>query len=275
MMYRAAPNTPAGTPYVDPPDWLLDGTLALASSHDPAAIAEALKTPVESESIVSLGEFLRERPNLLDSPSRALYRAYSAALVSAILEMPDGARRLARFIAELPQATNDPVADFRAHFPAFGETPDQLQKQWSLAVARTAASERYRLLNSDQTEQELARVLRVEIRERDNAIAAYTLQEFPQFVHAAAAKSALNHVRDELLLLSARANPLYRAVLNEYERILVQLTRGKTRRLPARLAELRAMREQLARRMNEIADYMNWFEVTQSHASSGDFCDYM
>src|SRR3954471_20729278 len=132
MMYRAAPDTPADTAFVEPPDWLLDGTLALASGRDPASLAEALKTPLETGNIVSLDRFLSERPNLLDAPSRALYRAYCAALVSALTESPDGARQLARFVADLSHSPNDPAADFRAHFPTFGSTPEKMQKEWML-----------------------------------------------------------------------------------------------------------------------------------------------
>ncbi|MDQ6862150.1 MAG: hypothetical protein M3032_13475 [Verrucomicrobiota bacterium] len=275
MMYRAAPETPAGTPYVEPPDWLLEGTLALGPDRSPAGVVGALRAPVESGNIVSLDQLLRQRPDLLDSPSRALYRAYSAALVAALTDSPEGARRLARFVSELPRASNDPVAEFRAHFPRFGESADQMQKEWTLTVARVAASERYRLLSSDETEQELTRIMHVELREKDHAIAAYTLEEFPQFVRVRAAAAALKQVREQLLLLSGRSNPLYRPIIAEYDKIVVELAHGKTKRLPARLAELRATREHLARRMSAIGDYMNWFEATQAHRASGAFREYM
>ncbi|HEY0368627.1 MAG TPA: hypothetical protein VGC85_03430, partial [Chthoniobacterales bacterium] len=215
------------------------------------------------------------RVDLLDSPSRELFDAYSAALVSAILESQAGARRLARFIADLPRGSNDPVAEFRTHFPAFGETPDAMQKQWMLSVAQHAASERYRFLNADETEQELARILRFELRERDQPIGVHGIEEYPHYAKLGAARGALKHVREELLLLSGRANPLYRPILAEYDKIIVQLTRGKAKRLPERLGELRGMREQLSREMSHIADYMNWFEATQSHAMSGAFRDYL
>ncbi|HEY0369075.1 MAG TPA: hypothetical protein VGC85_05730, partial [Chthoniobacterales bacterium] len=63
MMYRNALNTPAGVAYAMPPDWLIDGTLT--AKRDPAAIANLLRTPVETESIVSLGDLLFTRVDLL------------------------------------------------------------------------------------------------------------------------------------------------------------------------------------------------------------------
>ncbi len=275
MMYRAVPETPAGTPYVEPPAWLLEGTLALASHRDPAALAATLSTPVETGAVVSLDQFLSQQPELLDSPSRALYRAYAAALVSALLENANGSRQLTRYLAELPLSLSDSVADFRAHFPAFNGAPENVQKVWTLAVARLAGSQRYRLLGPEETERELSRLLRIELRERDQTIGAYMLEEYPRFLRIGAAAAALKHLREELLLLSGRANPLYRPVLAEYDKIVEQLGRGKTKKLPQRLAELRALREHLSRHMSAIADYMNWFEATQARSTSGAFHDYL
>ncbi|MDQ6623576.1 MAG: hypothetical protein M3Y86_08845, partial [Verrucomicrobiota bacterium] len=261
MIYRAAPNTPAGTAYVEPPDWLLDGTLALAANRETNAIAEALKTPLATGSVIALDDFLRQRPELLDAPSRKLYRAYAAALLLALTEGVDGRQRLARFVSDLPHSPNDTLADLHAHFPAFGADAEQMRKQWLLAVAHVAESDRYRLLSAEETERELARLLHLELRAGDRPAVSYTLEEYPDFVRMPAAVAALGGLREELLLVSGRANPLYRPVIGEYENIAAQLQRGKTKKLRERLASLRATREDLARRMSAIADYMNWYEA--------------
>ena len=56
----------------------------------------------------------------LDAPSRSLFCAYSFALVELLTHTPDGRERLARFIADLPCASNDPMADLGLHFPELG-----------------------------------------------------------------------------------------------------------------------------------------------------------
>jgi len=274
-MYRQDPNTPAGTPYVEPPPWLLDGTLALAPDRDAAGIRESLGAVVHSGNVMPLDEFLRQRPDLLDSPSRKLYGAYSAALMSMLLEAPDGRARLARFVARLPGASNDPFADLKTHFPAVGESAETVAKNWQGSVARLAARERYQLLGSEETERHLAQLLRVEIREQHKPAATYALEEFPKFIRTPARKAALQQLRQNVLLLSARANPLYVPVLAEYEQIATQLARGKTKRVPERLARARETRELIRREMSAIGDYMNWFEATQSPTQSGAFAEYM
>ncbi len=275
MMYRAAPDTAAGTMYVQPPDWLLEGTLALGATLDPAALAEKLGTAIGSGKIISLGDFLQQQPSLLESPSRALYRAYAAALISMLSEGPDGHRRLARFVADLPRASNDPLAELTQHFPALADDPDKREMAWAFNVARFAASERYRMLNCEETERQLAQLLQLEIRDRAQATAIYTLEEFPRFVSEPNANVALQGLTQRLLLFSGRANPLFRPVIAEYQKIIVLLVRGKKKHLTERLAELRAMREQISRRMSAIGDYINWFEATQARSASGAFRDYL
>ena len=275
MIYRALPDVAAGTPYVQPPDWLLDATVVLSDEAQSAAIAQTLGTIIATNEITPLSDFLRQRRSLLESPSRAVYRAYSAALVAALVESPEGRPRLARFLAELPRAGNDPLADLQAHFPSLGSSPEKMQKSWTLSIARFAARERYRLLDCEETERQLAQTLRLELRDKGGRTVTYSLEEFPAFLNSPGAASALIALRQQLLLLSARVNPLFQPVVTEYQRIAMQLARKKSRRVTERLAELRAMREHIRRRMSAITDYMNWFEATQSRSTSGVFAEYM
>jgi hypothetical protein len=138
MMYREQPNTPAGTAYVEPPEWLLAGTLATAADRE--------VQPIATGRVMPLAEFLQQKPVLLESPSRAVYRAYSAALVTALRDAPEGRRRLARFVGNLPQASNDPLADLLTHFPSLGGTAEETQQKWENAIARLGSGDRFRML---------------------------------------------------------------------------------------------------------------------------------
>src|SRR5258705_8057699 len=64
MIYRKESHLAAGTVFVEPPDWLLDGVLALAPGRDRKYLIEALTT---ANKTVPLETFLRQRPELLDS----------------------------------------------------------------------------------------------------------------------------------------------------------------------------------------------------------------
>ena len=101
-MYRRQPALPAGTSYVSPPDWLLDGISARDSNSDFAEALQVLAGPLAANKIIPLEEFLRQRPALLEAPARILYRAYSSALCELLVRTNDGRVRLNRLIENLP-----------------------------------------------------------------------------------------------------------------------------------------------------------------------------
>ena len=79
----------------------------------------------------------------------------------------------------------------------------------------------------------------------------------------------------DLLLLIASAHPVLRPVAREYQQIAALLVRGKRRGIAKRLARLNFTRRDLATRMGEIDDYMNWFEATQMESQSGAFNGFL
>ena len=70
------------------------------------------------------------------------------------------------------------------------------------------------------------------------------------------------------MVLGVRANPMSRPVVQEYQNIAFRLARGKTSGIAARLKRVKNARELLVGRVQEIDDYMNWFEATQSAAAA-------
>lgn len=274
MMYRRETNMPAGTIYVPPPDWLLDGIPPSQSAFDRGSWLDVLRTQVTARKISSLEDFLRPRKlSGLDGTGRSLYRAYSFALVELLTKTPDGRARLAHFIADLPSASNDPMADLAAHFPELSNA-SSAEKAWRLCIEQLATSQPFQLLSAEETEQKLDKLLAVKISTAGREI-NYRLEEFPQFVRNASSRSTLAGSSRDLSVLGTRANPMYRPVIYEYEKITALLARGKTGGIAERLARLRASRNAVATRVRKIDDYINWFEATQSQEPSGDFTDYL
>ena len=78
-----------------------------------------------------------------------------------------------------------------------------------------------------------------------------------------------------LLLFIGTAHPVLRPVAREYQQIAALLARGKRRGIAKRLSHLDGTRKELAARMGDIDDYMNWFEATQMERESGAFNDYL
>jgi hypothetical protein len=266
MIYRKQPELAPGTSYAEPPEWLLDGVLALAPGGDRAPLVEALTV---SEKITPLGEFLDQRPALLDSPAREIYRAYSFALTQSLVHQTDGPRRLARYIDNLAHPTNNSLADLQAQFPELAG--NDAGKIWKSSIV--THSENYQLLTFAETEHELDECLR--ILGNKKPAGASQLRKLSQRKISHAESASLNHLSQRLLLLAARANPILRPTVQEYQEITWSIAAGKNKGMAESLARTDALRRKISARMSDIDDYMNWFEATKAKTQSGVFADYL
>jgi hypothetical protein len=266
MIYRKESDIPPGVAFVEPPDWLLDGVLALTPGRDRAPLVEALSV---SQKKMSLEEFLRQRPELLDSAGSMLYRACSFALVQSLVDEIGGRARLARYIDSLPNASNDPVADLKAQFPLLA---GNAEKTWQSALTRASSAQNYQLLTFIESERRLDELLRAKIPNTEKSL---DLSDLARRKASAAEKAALNQLDQALFLFISQANPVLRPVAREYQQMAALLARGKRRGIAKRLTRLQNTREQLTARMSDVDDYMNWFEATQLPARSGVFADYL
>ena len=271
MSYRSLPSLPAGTPYIAPPDWLIDGILTL--DNESPEIFDGLETAATNPPI--LKDFLTQRPTLLDSPSRALYRACASALMRMLLERDGGRAQLARYIADLPRSSTDMVAGFQSHFPWLGSDSGALEKNWRQNIARVANERRFALLTFTATSEQLDECLLTKVAQDRNKKNSLTLDETVRTSRPNIDTVSAKKLGERLMLLTTRAHPLLRPIVVDYQLAAESVTRKKRQGLAKRLANSRALREKIAARMNEVDDYMNWFEATQAKTASGAFRDYL
>lgn len=270
MIYRREPDIAPGTAYVEPPDWLLDGVLALTPGRDRAPLMEALAV---SKKLMPLEKFLRQRPELLDSAARQLYRGYSFALVQLLVDGTDGHARLARYIGDLSNASSDPLVDLKAQFPELAG--NGMEEIWKSKVTRLSAGQDYYLLTFAETERRLDELLRTKLSDPAHPAKTFLLEDFSRMKPSRGQAVALKQLSQGLLLLEARANPVLRPIVQDYQRIAARLAAGKDHGVTGRLIRLRTSRAKIAARMGDIDDYMNWFEATQPRTTSGEFSDYL
>lgn len=128
MIYRNRAIIVSGDAYVDPPTWLVDALVQSGPNRDQASLAAVLSLAAH---LSSLEEFLRQRPESLDSAARELYCAYSFVLRQLLAESPDGHTQLGRCIDNLALASTDPLGDLQAAFPAVGD----FEKTWRSRIS--------------------------------------------------------------------------------------------------------------------------------------------
>lgn len=255
-IYRNHGDIAPGSSYVQPPEWLLDGLVSRFVRQD-------FPAPPQS----SLEQFLRQRPNELDAPARELYQAGSLALVNVVVDLAQSRGGLARYIDNLVNASNQPLEDLRALFPEL--TANDLEKLWRARLTNLA-SRPGELLRFNETEERLRQVLQIKVGEK-----TVTLADLAKPKLSRPEKIALVIASENLMLLGTNAHPVLRPVLAEYQQIAQLLAAGKRKGASERLAKLVDTRRRLVRRMDDIDDFMNWFEATQMTTSSGVFDDYL
>jgi hypothetical protein len=271
MSYRSLPALPAGTPYVAPPDWLIDGILTLDNENP--EIFDGLDTAATSPP--SLKDFLAQRPGLLDSPSRAFYCACASALVRILLEHDNGRTQLARYIADLPRASTDMLADVQSHFPWLGNDSAAMEKNWRENIARVASERRFALLTFAATSEQLDECLQVKVAQDRSKKNSLTLDETVRTSRPNIDTVAAKKLGERLMLLTTRAHPLLRPIVVDYQLAAESVARKKRGGLSKRLTNSKALREKIAARMTEVDDFMNWYEATQAKTTSGIFRDYL
>jgi hypothetical protein len=101
------------------------------------------------------------------------------------------------------------------------------------------------------------------------------LEDFCQKKPTPIQRAGLQKFTQELMLLTADANPILRSIIQDYQHLVAQLALGKNHSVAARLTKLKTLRAKVSARMSEIDDYLNWFEATQLKTPSGAFADYL
>jgi hypothetical protein len=274
MIYRQQPDLPPGTAYVDPPDWLLDGIVAVSAGRDQKPLVEALEPLLAADKIMPLADFLRRCPILLDAPSRLLFRAYAAAFVRWLIDEPEGRSHLGRYVDDLSHASNDPSAELKIHFSALNH--GSIEKTWRFRVAQFCDSQSYELLTFAETQRRLDELLSIKVAGADlRTNKTLRLDDLSERKISAADSKALGQLQANLMLLQVRAHPILRSVVTEYAQIAALLAVRKNPKAGERVLRVRTLRASIAARMNQIDDYMNWFEATQARTKSDVFADYL
>ncbi len=77
-----------------------------------------------------------------------------------------------------------------------------------------------------------------------------------------------------LAALLLRANPLYRPIIEDYQSVFGQLSRGKTAGQAERCGDLAARRREVLATVEATSDFLNWYEATQRPGLSRSFDAY-
>ena len=276
IAYRDRPPIRGGQPYLEAPWWLVDGAIEIFRRRDLDVDSELFRRLVENNKMPPIEQFLTLRADGLGATAEAIDSACAMGLVQLLIEQPNGRANLGRLVRNWPETGGDPLAALQKDFPGLAEGGASLQKWWTLNLARFAAADRYRGLSVEETEKRLLPLLEIElVIDKAGTKKTFAIGEYAQFIRLPAARAAMTARREAMVALSAQANPLFRPVIADYDEIFSLLARGKTRRLSERLEGIEQYRAIVLHRMDQIADYLNWYEATQFGTRTNAFDSYL
>ncbi|MDB6147678.1 MAG: hypothetical protein JWO45_1342, partial [Spartobacteria bacterium] len=264
----------AGSDYVEPPAWLVEGLLAASPGQDRSPLIEALTPLLATNNVIALPDYLRQKPALLDAPGQLLYRAYALALLQLLVEAPDGSARLAGYIENLSCASTDPLLDLMASFPAMANSSN-MEARWKSKIAGLASARDYLLLSFAESDRRLDELLATRFPATAAAAKTLGVEDLLRNKISALHAAELKKLSRSFTLLAAAATPVMRPFVLEYQQILELLAADKRKGLASRLGRLKTTRARIVKRMNDVDDYMNWCEATKSSTASGAFANYL
>ncbi|MEO5912601.1 MAG: hypothetical protein ABIS50_00095 [Luteolibacter sp.] len=274
------PNTVSQTPYLVPP-WLVDGlreATAWRLNQSDRRLYEAL---FKTGGLFKLDDLfsLDERGfDDMDGASRAAFHVSSGALVMALLQQPQGKSAFRNFLAEVADFQGEMPALLRKHFPELNLSETSLSKWWQLQLANIGAQNLASdILTISKTDAMLAESLRLNFRDGEGLVQQKELIYWPEIAALPEAERA-NSVRlaqDALVRLSYRCFPSYRPILAEYQIILANIAKNKTKDVTAALTAIDERRATMTAKAARASDYLNWFEITRARETSGAFDDYL
>jgi hypothetical protein len=117
------------------PDWVMTGVLHAMDYKASARPSAIFATIFRSGKIYGIEEIIAASPVEMDGLSRTIYETSCCALVLALVDQPDGAKRFNKFLNAL---ASDPRSErdlLNAAFPSFAASASSLNKWWSLQLA--------------------------------------------------------------------------------------------------------------------------------------------
>jgi hypothetical protein len=274
-MYRRTGVT-GGAAYVEPPWWVVEGMVQMLRRREAGLNSDFFRRLVETNKLPPIEGFLAQKPDELGPTALAMDGALAMCLLQLLIDQPSGRDHLATFLRAWPDAGGDSIGALGREFRALEGGAAVIQKWWVLNLARFAAADRYQGLTAQESDQQVVALLEFDIRNaKTGQTRHFNVQQFDEYLKIPESRQVLAAQRAALVALSLRANALLRPVIAEYEQALALLERGKSRGIKERLERAGQLRAAIVRRIDEIADYMNWFEATQLPGSSKLFEGYL
>ena len=264
----------AGKALHQPPAWLVEGLFEDVVAREEGIAVSVYERLINAKDSPDLAAFLKERPEMLDATSHAIYRAKALGLLRALLSSPDGAKHLADYCANLASLDPSDGAELLRKFPSLVDNPVMLSKLWTLSLADASAANRVTPLSVKETDRRLILILEITAPMNPAKPEGGTLsgpKALPALAKSKTGRYLVRQKAEELLRLEIRAHPLIRPMVQEYRLIASELAAKPKKKVEVRIRENLQLHQAVVKRADEMEDYLNWFEAAQLSTPSKEF----
>jgi hypothetical protein len=260
--------------------WLVDGLLEAAAWKHGTSERRLYRALFLSGGLFKLSDLLalsEAEHERLDGASRVAFRISSGALVTALLDQPQGKDGFRAFLKDAASFAGEVNVVLSRHFPDLNLSDTGLEKLWRLQMANKGGLNTLQdVLTVQETEDALRESLYLDFRTEEGLVQRVPLSEWRQLsrMDPAERATATRSAEDALVRLSYRCFPSYRPLLGDYQRLLSAMRGNKPGDVTEKLSELEEAREVMLARSAHGRDYLDWFEITRARETSGAFEDY-
>ena len=196
----------------------------------------------------------------------------------ALLQQPQGKGAFRNFLDEVASFQGEMPALLRTHFPELNLSETSLSKWWQLQLAVIGAQNLATdILTVAKTDEALNEALRLNFRDAEGIIQQKELAAWPELAALTEAErfNSVHLAQDALVRLSYRSFPSFRPILSEYQILISNIAKNKTKDVASTLTALGERRGTMVAKALQARDYLDWFEITRARETSGAFDDYM
>lgn len=295
------------------PDWIKIGLTQVLNKDGKKLNNSTISKFVRSNKMLSLDKIIKADSKSMDSITEEVYRVSCGALVSVLLSQKQGSLRLQNYLLDVNLKQKESMEKLKEVFPDGLNKTENLEEWWNAECVKIARPSATDILNPLETESMLVDCLKIKIVEsQDTKVDAekkkhlgekiksfftkpnknkdtenkdapkkteyeymiYNLKDYRKFLTQDSVEIGLKITETNLLKLSYRAFPIYKPIIQEYQKIIINIGAGDLKNVDKKIEELESIRSSIVESVNDAKDYLNWFEATRIDKRSNNFSNY-
>ena len=295
------------------PDWIKIGLTQVLNKDGKNLNNSTISKFVRSNKMLSLEKIIKADSKSMDSITEEVYRVSCGALVSVLLSQKQGSLRMQNYLLDVDPKQKESMEKLKEVFPDGISKTENLEGWWNAECTKIARPSATDVLNPLETESLLVDCLKIKIVEPQNTnvdaekekhfgekiksfftkpnknkdtvkqdapkqtkyeYMIYNLKDYRKFVSQDGVEIGLKITETNLLKLSYRAFPIYKPIIQEYQKIIIKIGAGDLKNVDKKIEDLESIRSSIVESVKDAKDYLNWFEATRIDKRSNNFSNY-